>query len=428
MSNLRYIGNAIRKDVGRIMRDPLGLLLWLCMPALVGVLINLAFGGSDGQTPTAHLLIADEDDSVLSGFLVGSLGQGDLADLIHTEKVSRTVGEREVHQGHVTALLIIPEGFEDSFLAGEPDTLSLLTNPAQSILPGIVEETLEIITTGGGLLREFLGPQIDRIVAGEDTGDDMIGDQTVAEMAVEINNLMEGASTWLFPPAITFEHVANDTSTTAEAGTTAVSNEEKTLLWYFFPSLLTLLLLFAGLTLSSDIWEERRAGTLRRGLSVPFPVRWLVLGKFLAGTLVILTILVLATAFGRFVLRLPHQSWFAGALFLTLTGAVFISSMTALQVLFRTERGASMIVMLIVMVLMFGGGSFFPLEAMPDFLRSIATLTPNGWALTRYKAVIEGSAAPGDLLVPVILLVAIFIAGWFFCSWRIVRRWGSEAT
>ena len=185
------------------------------------------------------------------------------------------------------------------------------------------------------------------------------------------------------------------------------------------------MLIFAGMMLSSDIWKERQAGTIRRGLSVHFPVRWLILGKFIAGTLVVLTVLLLATSFGRFVLRLPHQSWLAGALFLSLTGATLISGMTAIQVLFRTERGASIVVMFLVMVMMFGGGTSFPLEALPDFMQKVAMYLPNGWALIHYKAVIEGNSAPGDLLVPVIILISIFILSWTFCSWQIARRWGS---
>ncbi|MFC1629087.1 ABC transporter permease [Gemmatimonadota bacterium] len=423
MSNLRYTLAAIRKDIGRFLKDPVGLLLLICMPAMVGILVNLAFGGSD-DTPTARLMIADEDDSLLSGLLTGAFGQGEMAELINTESVTRAEGEREVYKGRASALLVVPEGFGDSFLNGEPDTLSLLTNPAQTILPGIIRETLEIMTTGGGLLREFLGPQIDLINSESGSVSDSFSDQMISSMAVDIN-LMEGASTWLFPPAIKFENISVDTTASTDAEASMVTDEEKTLLWYFFPSLLTLLLIFAGMTLSSDIWKERQAGTIRRGLSVPFPVRWLILGKFLAGALVVLTVLLLATFFGRFVLRLPHQSWLAGALFLALFGAALISGMTALQVLFRTERGASIVVMFFVMVMMFGGGSFFPLEALPDFMQKVAMYLPNGWALIHYKAVIEGNSAPGDLLVPVIILISIFILSWSFCSWQIARRWGS---
>ncbi len=426
MSNLRYLLAAIRKDIGRILKDPLGLLLWLCMPVMVGVLVNLAFGGGDGETPTAELLIADEDNSLLSGLLTGGFGQGEMAELIHTRAVTRAEGEREIYRGRATALLVIPEGFGDSFLNGEQDTLSLLTNPSQTILPGIVEETLEIMTTGGGLLREFLGPQIDLIASGEETGEDLLADQTVAGMAVDINNLMEGAGTWLFPPAIAFENISVDTTAVTEAGTSLVAEEEKSLLWYFFPSLLTLLLIFAGMTFSSDIWEERRAGTLRRGLSVPFPMRWMILGKFLAASLIIVTVVLMAAAFGRFVLNLPHYSWLAGALFLALTGATLVAGMTALQVLFRTERGASIIVMFFVIVMMFGGGTFFPLEAMPEFLQTIAVYLPNGWALIHYKSVIEGNSAAGELLLPSIILISVFILCWTFCSWQIARRWGSD--
>jgi len=37
------------------------------------------------------------------------------------------------------------------------------------------------------------------------------------------------------------------------------------------------------------------------------------------------------------------------------------------------------------------GGSFFPFEAMPGGLARVGRLTPNGWALTVFKQILDGS-------------------------------------
>ena len=57
-------------------------------------------------------------------------------------------------------------GFSDAVLREQPTTLLLLTNPAQRILPRIVEEGLAIVADGTFYVHRVLGPELREIVRG----------------------------------------------------------------------------------------------------------------------------------------------------------------------------------------------------------------------------------------------------------------------
>ena len=84
------------KDWRRQRRNPIEMVVWLGIPLLMGGLIILAFGGRGGPQPQAHLLIADEDDSFLSGFLIGALSQEEAGQFVHHCAVAVTALGRGV--------------------------------------------------------------------------------------------------------------------------------------------------------------------------------------------------------------------------------------------------------------------------------------------------------------------------------------------
>src|SRR5215831_8129634 len=128
-----------RKDMRRMLRDPAGLLIAIAIPLFVGIMLNLLNSG--GGKPTAKLLVADQDSTFLSSMLLGGMQRGELAKIIATERVEEPEGRRLMDKGSASGLLIIPHGFGDALFDRQPTTVTLITNPAQRILPGILEET-----------------------------------------------------------------------------------------------------------------------------------------------------------------------------------------------------------------------------------------------------------------------------------------------
>src|SRR5215472_14255769 len=132
------------KDLARLRRDPLALAIPLAIPVILGVLLNLVFGGGDAN-PQGRLLIADEDGTFVSNVLAGAFSREPLSKMVRVEQVSRGEGQKRIDGGDASAFLIIPRGFQDSFFRNQPFRLSLFTNPSQRILPNMIEETLNII-------------------------------------------------------------------------------------------------------------------------------------------------------------------------------------------------------------------------------------------------------------------------------------------
>jgi len=62
-----------------------------------------------------------------------------------------------------------------------------------------------------------------------------------------------------------------------------------------------------------------------------------------------------------------------------------------------TERGANIVVNLVMFPLAMAGGSFFPFEVMPAWLAAIGKWTPNGWSLRQLSAMLAGKSSPVDI-------------------------------
>ena len=76
---MSFFRASVVKDLRRARRDPTSIAISVLIPLIIGILIKLVSSG-DG-VPTAKLLIADEDGSFLSSFMVNALGQGPIHDL-----------------------------------------------------------------------------------------------------------------------------------------------------------------------------------------------------------------------------------------------------------------------------------------------------------------------------------------------------------
>ena len=125
--------------------------MWMGLPIVIGALMSLLSSGG-GPALKAHLLVVDEDKSLVSGLVASAGQQGQLAEYAGRSKsLDAAEGRAKIDAGDASALLTIPKGFQDGVLNDRPVTLALVTNPAQRILPGIIEEGAEDARRGGVL-------------------------------------------------------------------------------------------------------------------------------------------------------------------------------------------------------------------------------------------------------------------------------------
>ncbi len=367
---MNFLLSALIKDLARWREDAAAILLWMAIPLMIGGLITSLMDGGDGAKPSGVLLIADLDDSLLSGLVAGAYSQGELGELISVESVTVTEGTEKINAGDASGLLIIPEGFGDAFLESKPVTLTLKTNPSQIILPGIITDVTEILLDAGFYAEQLFRDEIEVIKAAVD--DDNIDNAVVASIAVAMQQKIEAAAPYLFPPAIDIEVVEPPAD---EPGVP--------LALLYLPGIILMAIMFAANGLASDYWTEREQGTLRRLVSSPGRLAGFLGGKSLAAGVVIaliggLTLIIGFLYHGVAWAKLPSSlAW------VTASGVALFDWFGAIQMIAPTQHSANLVTSMLLFPLLMVGGSFFPLAALPGWIAAFGRKTPNGFITDR---------------------------------------------
>lgn len=404
---MSFVLSTIRKDLARWRQDPGAFLLWLIFPLAIGGLITAMMDSGGGAKPHGVLLLADLDDSLVSGLIVGAYGQGELRELITVERVSLEEGSERIDAGEASGFLVIPAGFGDAFLDSEPVMLTLTTNPAQTILPGIIRDVTEILLDSGFYLHEFFADEIAtiRMLAADNVAPD---DPVISALAVAINGKITSASQQLFPLVIDLEIV--------EPPSTATAGVPFGLL--FLPGIILMALMFSANGLAHDYWIEREQGTLRRLASAPARLAPFIVGKSLAAGIIMtfvggVTVLIGFLYHGITLSRLPST-----LLWIAVSGIAIFAWFSLLQMSAGTKRAATVVTSMFLFPLLMLGGSFFPIAALPGWIADIGRMTPNGFVADRLMTEVVADSAWAIDLQSWIVVVAMAVAGLAACSFR----------
>ena len=392
--NGRFVVITAYKDLRRRLADPVSLVMWFGLPLAIGAMILTLSSGGDGAGPRGRLLVVDEDDSFASGLLAGAAGQGPVGELFDVTHVDRDEGRRIVDAGDASALLILPAGLQAAVLGERTAEIQLVTNPAQRILPGLIEEALEIVVEVAFYGERVLGEPVRRIADGPPTDSDFFSNDTIAELSTAINTRLRELGDTLSPPVLTVEHVAPAGDTDAP-GAPGIGDLGLVLL----PGVIFMSVLFIGQGLSSDVWEEKRFGTLRRAVFAPPSMAAFLAGKLLAGAGLVGGAALVGVAVGAvfFDLPLPHAP--LAMLWTTFAGVAMLVYFTLLQLIATGQRAGNVLTTLVLFPIMMLGGSFFPFEAMPAWMAAVGRWTPNGIAVVRLKEIVAAEPDAGGLLM-----------------------------
>lgn len=383
---MRFLLDAAVKDLRWRRRDPAAIAIWVGIPLFIGSLFGLLFASGGGPAPQAHVLLVDEDDSFVSRFLASAAAGGGTGgeSPIRLERVAgRAEGQARIDAGEATALLVIPAGFGEAVLREEPAKLTLVTNPAQRILPLVVREMLEILVEAAFYAQRLAGEPLRKIAEGP-SDNDFPSNAEIAAISTGINDALRRIRTVVFPPVITVDFPAADL-----AQETSRSDGE-----LFFPGLLIMSLVFVAQGMTEDVWTEKEGGTLRRALTTPNAPALLLGGRLLACAAIVATVAAAGLALGVFVYGFPVRSVPLALAWLIYTGCALLTFFTVAQMLGGSRRGGTLITLLILFPLVMIGGSFFPFAMMPGWMVSAGRLTPNGQAVVQLESILRGTFDP----------------------------------
>lgn len=398
--------SSIKKDLLRWMQDPTGILLWIVLPLMIGGMTAMLFGGGGGVKPHGVLLIADQDDSLISGLVAGAFSQGELGELISVEKVSVDAGTEKINNGEASGFLIIPSGFGAAFFESTPVTLTLRTNPAQTILPGIIADVTEIFLDAGFYAEQLFGAEIRAVRTADKKG--AVDEVLVSSVAVAVQQKIDSAATRIFPPALDVVIVEPPPSEPAVP-----------LGFLFLPGVILMGMMFAANGLAGDYWTERELGALRRIVFAPSRLMPFLVGKALAAGLVIATIGGLTLFVGFLYLGIAWHKLPASLLWVAVSGIALFAWFGALQMSSSSRRAGNLVTSMLLFPLLMIGGSFFPLASLPNWMAAFGRRTPNGFIADQLSSQITTAGAWSIGAQNWLIVLAIAASGLLVCAWRL---------
>jgi len=401
----------LKKDLRRRRRAPVGTVTMLLMPLVLTAVIGLVFGGGgdDGgaEIPLVKLLIADEDGEMGGGLLSGAFSQGELAELFDPLPVaSAEEGRRMMEEGEASALLVIPANFTNDLLDGNPVELQVVKNPAQSILPEIAVQTVDVLALVLNSASRLLGQPLAEI-RNMTRSDDGPSEAEVLALSSVIYAKMNSMGGYFFPLPVSV--VEEDDA----AEETADEEDKETgfnIFTFILPGLAFMGILFIGEMAMRDVLAEQTAGTLSRALTTPLTPLHFLAGKMAQAFILCLACQALMMISGNLVFGvdwgpLPLVALFSAAAALSVTG------LTALIYgLARSERQGNAIAGLLIMGMSLVGGSMFPLKMLPAFIQSAGRFTLNFWAIKGFRSLAIEGGGLAEITPALLLLTGVGLA------------------
>jgi len=408
----------LAKDLVRFRRNPLPWLIFLAVPLCITALIGFAFGprSSGAEFARIRFALVDEDDSVLTQFLRGGLGQGQGGKYLEPVFLKREEALRQILDNQLSAAVILPPHFTSNYLTGHgPIALELIKNPAQSIHPAILEELMAALVTGLNAVSRNLQSEFPDWLAVFEGREDYT---KVAELIRRGGDRLKAAKPYVAPPLVTYtkESRTKPADPAAKAGGSGFN-----IFGYLLPGLTAMFLLFLANTAMMDLHREVENRTVQRFRTLHHGLQPWVATKVAVGVVMLLLCAAILLGGGSLIFRIHWQHPVA-LVGLTVAYCFFaVGFLAMLTALIPNERRANTLNTLITMGLALAGGCAFPAESLPPFLRDhISPLLPTFQFVQTVRHLEFGGAAPTWWLFPLAWagagLVMIIIAT------RLLRR------
>ena len=450
VSGAAQISAMIRKDLTRRLRAPVWLIVSLLFPLTFAGMLGLAVGRRGGsELPRIQVLLLDLDQSGLSRAL-GGAGEADDSPVRFSfiPVTTEEEGRRRMEDGEASGFIVIPKGFAEQLFDGKQVTLRVYKNPAEQILPQVVEELAHVaalyLDQGAYILGEPIAALSDSLEGVEDDVTTFPTNAVLATLSANLADRVRPALHYVFPPAIVYgavteNNVPLDIVLKADAGTTLGQVKEQAAAvrpqgeepgssggFNFFALLLPMVsvvsMLFLGEGGMRDLLEEQQAGTLRRQLASPAGVRRVLAAKIIFTIVLASAAMVLLMVVGMLLGWIPVGTSPLGLAALIPAIAFGATGLATLVYGFlRTDRAASAAYSAIVMTMSFLGGSFIPMSQMPAAMRSMARGTVNFWGIQGLTDLVQGGGV-ATIVNEAGILLAIGAIGCAIGSVALSRR------
>ncbi len=333
-------------------RDRTALFWTLAFPILfVGIFSIVLSRGDDGASYAVGLVV--EDDSPQAQALARLLAEVNAFELTQGGRGAEIDSLRD---GDRRAVVVVPAGFGASIDAGAPQPLQVHYDAAQATTQQVVIPVL-------------------------------LGAVEAADRALTQTS-----------PMVTVEFVT-------------LQSERLETIDFIMPGIIAMSVMNAGVFGAINMVSLRERRVLRRLSATPLPA-WALVGADVVFRLVVLLVqaallLVLAVLIGGVKVQAANLPALAGVTLLG--GLAFLAIGFFLGAFAKTEQGFFPIAQVVTFPMLFLSGVFFPVDAMPDWIRPLVSALPLTYLGDGMRQLMVGGAPVNAMVVNVGVLAAFLV-------------------
>ena len=379
----------LAKDFARARRNPWPWLIFLLIPLLVAGAMGYIFRGE--TLATIRLAVVDEDNTIITRMLRSSLSNDEFKRNLGKVEIAPVLLERDaalarLNANQLSAVIVLPAGLAADFLAGKPVSFELIKNPAESLAPTIVEETLGVLTAAlDGLARNFA----DELPAWRAAIEGDSGLEAFGPLLTQTGKKLKSFGSLLNPPLVGYVKPAAPAAGAGDATTGAMN-----LFGYLLLGMAAMFLLFLGGIGLGDLHREIELRTLARYQTLHVSLVPFIGAKVVFAGLMLLLCAAIQLLGGGAVFGIAwHQP--LPLLALVFGYVVFVTGLMAVLVAWiPDQRKADAARSLVSMLLAMAGGCAFPPDNLPPVWREhVLPLLPTHWFASTARALEYGDPA-----------------------------------
>lgn len=397
----------IVKDLKIVLSDRQALIITLLMPLVLMTILSMALKGSfmssddTGMEKIPVALVKQYDKGADSEIFVKTLEErlkinisGDevnpeemfFDDFLGNPEVSKLIDYRVeeenrakdlLNEGEISAIIILPDKYiydmKISLLTPFRNNadLKVLTHPDRPVAGEIVTSLMETYTNTMSSVIIGKNVLIESASANDIGGDGFDN----------IDEIMEGMADLVAGTNVNIDNV------TVEGRRSIKSSE------YYAAAMMTMFLLFAAGQGGRMLLEEKDNQTYQRMVIADISKTHILAGKFIVIFLIASLQIFIMLAYSHFALKvkwgnmIPILVLSTASAFSVAGLGIFIASLTYRAGNYRLANAFENV---IIQVMAFVGGSFFPIDVMPEVIRRMSFISLNGVALKAYLKIIVG--------------------------------------
>ena len=379
------------KDTRIFFRDRAAIAFAFLLPFIFVIGFSLALRDVGPENETLQFILTTQETAGISVLAIDSVasGSGGQDDQPRIVAMEYSEALESMDSGGIAGFVSFPADFTQRYLAGETSPIEVYVGDAppadEAALRGFAQEIAAQFSEARATLSAVIA----------------LGNPQQAAQTME--RLLADAS----GPAVELQ--------VEQVGDIAPFNASN----FTLPGYLTMFVFFTAAMGAEALARERQTHTLERLMANGVRRESLIVGKFLAGAIIGLVQVAVMWIVGALAFNIDlgasPSAVVVISLLMVLASAAFGVLLASLVSNVRTASAAGVLTSLVLAPI---GGCWWPLFIAPQFMQSLARLTPHGWTNDALNRLMLFGAEFGDVLPSMLALVVFAAVFLSLALWR----------